>query len=692
MDTTIAVFFSLFTLLLISTGVFSISRRTGIPYTVALVIAGLALIPISHIPFFSFITSFTLTPELLFFVFLPVLIFESAYNIKMKSLFENIRSIGALAVIGLLISASVIALLMKMTLGFFGLPVPFIVLFLFGALISATDPVAVLSLFKEYGAPRRLSLIFEGESLFNDATSLALFMIILEIMTTGWHGTASIADALFMFSTMMAGGVILGLCMGTLFSKIIGRVKNSDNVEIVLTMIVAHLTFLISELISSTVSFAGHPLHLSSITATVVASMVIGNYGRSKISPKVEEYMERFWGYFAFVANSLVFMLMGLMFTELPIDFRLFLIPIPLTILIVMFARAVSIYPVISFLNMTKKEDHIPFSWQHLLAWGSLRGALAITMVLLIPDDLTVPGWTFEFSVKDFITAITVSSIYFTLFVKATTIGPLIKKLKLDQLHEIEKAQYEESRVLIYAQVLLKIEVFKEKGYIDDETYVKVRTKYQALYARSCASCDTTIGHSEDLLRRLLSVYAIGAKKSSLRNLFVYKEVTENIYKKIDQDLHAQLASIEKGTQSMEVDSRGLMKRNAFERTTDVVFGIHHNETLEYYMYYRARAVIARKAIKELAALAKGGLDMFKNNSIIDEAIANHTKIKERAEQQAFRLKTANTTLIAKLNEEFAEHGLFKAEEKFIEDLFEKEMITPKINIMLTEELEKGAV
>lgn len=120
-----------------------------------------------------------MTPDILFFVFLPVLIFESAYNMNYRQLMKNWKSITGLAVFGLLLSAVIIAFGLYLILPLFGFQIPFLVCLLFGSLISATDPVAVLSIFKSVGAPRRLTLIFEGESLFNDGTSLALFLVIL---------------------------------------------------------------------------------------------------------------------------------------------------------------------------------------------------------------------------------------------------------------------------------------------------------------------------------------------------------------------------------------------------------------------------------------------------------------------------------------------------------------------------------
>ncbi|MCK5189036.1 MAG: cation:proton antiporter, partial [Methylococcales bacterium] len=325
---------------------------------------------------------------------------------------------------------------------------------LFGAVISATDPVAVLALFKECGAPHRLTLIFEGESLFNDGTAFAMFLVFLEIMLHGYEGYTTILQGIFEFCTMILGGIVFGLFMGLLFSKLIELVRGNEHLEITLTLLVAHFTFLLSELISETWIISGHAIHISSIIATLASSMVMGNYGRFKMSTSVEAYMGKFWGYFAFLANSLVFILMGLLFANLSVSLHITVLPILIIVLVVAVARAVSIYLSVGLANQIKSEESIPLNWQHLLSWGSLRGSIAIIMVLLIPDELILPGWSYDFSIKEFIIAITIGSIYFTLFIKTPTISRMVRWLKIDALLPYEEMSYYKSKALIYQDLI----------------------------------------------------------------------------------------------------------------------------------------------------------------------------------------------------------------------------------------------
>lgn len=692
----LSIMLALVSLLFIATGVYFISKRTSIPYTILLVLMGLVLIPVSKIAPFEFFQSITLTPGLLFFVFLPTLIFESAYNMNIRNVFASFRSISLLSIISLLISAFFIAFAFELTSRFVGFPIPFEVALIFGALISATDPVAVLALFKEYGAPKRLSLIFEGESLFNDGTSLALFLVVLEIISAQVGGgesgglIAEIASGSMMFVVMVLGGIIFGALMGALFSKIIQRVHDNAFIEITLTMIVAHFTFLLSEIISHNLVIMEHPIHLSSIIATVVAAMVVGNYGRYKISPVVAEYMEHFWGYFAFVANSIIFILIGLLFASLPISLGDILPITLLAIVVVAAGRAISVYPVVGFLNRMKKEGEIPRTWQHLLAWGSLRGALAITMVLLIPDSFTVPSWSYDFSVKEFVTALTIACIYFTLFVKGMTIGPMIKHFKLSALNEVETAEYHEAKSLLFAKLLLEVERFHNKGYVTADTYCNLKEKYEALYRDSTKEGKKIFTGERDITERVLAIYALSTAKHSLKTLFKYNEVSETVYKKILVDLEKQLEQAEEfgGAVSITLDD---FKRDWLDALRDIWEEIYQKDPARniktLHMFYRAHAIITRKATEEIEGLSASNLDILKEKELFNNILAGLSLLERDARTKMKQLAVGNEDVIAPLAFSFAETGLFKAEKQLIELFGEREVVTPKVEALLLGEL-----
>lgn len=162
---------------------------------------------------------------------------------------------------------------------------------------------------------------------------------------------------------MIAVGIIIGLIIGIIFSKIIQKIQNDSYLEITLSLILAHATFLVAEGINHVF------LPASGVIATVTAAMVLGNYGRPKISPKVEEMMDKYWGLFTFVSNSLIFILVGMLIINLEVDWRPLLVIIAGAFVITLLARALSVYILMPLLNHRKKEAEIPKSWQHVLAW-----------------------------------------------------------------------------------------------------------------------------------------------------------------------------------------------------------------------------------------------------------------------------------------------------------------------------------
>ncbi|MGY6276451.1 cation:proton antiporter [Methylomonas sp. MgM2] len=689
------VFLSLFSLMLISLAVFMLSQKLKVPYTVLLVIAGSLLVPISQIELFSFITSFELTPELLFFVFLPILIFESAYNMNIRHVTENIYSIGSLAVVGLLISTIFVGIAGHYAFELAGIDIPMLALLLFGAIISATDPVAVLALFKEYGAPQRLTLIFEGESLFNDATGFAAFLIILDLITNGYHGSESIVNALWSFSIMLGGGLVFGLMMGFLFAKLIERVRGNEHLEITLTLLVAHFTFILTEVISEHIVIAGQEIRLSSIIATLIASMVIGNFGRYKMSPDVEEYMEKFWSYFAFVTNSLVFILMGLLFADLAIDLNIALMPILLGIATVVVGRAVAVYPLLWLLNKTGKERTIPMNWMHLLAWGSLRGSLAVIMVLLIPDDLSLPGWKFSFSVKDFVAAVTIGSIYFTLLVKATTIGKVMHALGIDALTGMEEVGYHKSKAQIYDKSLKKLEDLLKGQQLTPKQYDSLKQRYESLYQIACLECKNAIGESDILIENMLRTYALGIEREELKDIFLRGEIEEKTYKKIANMLSIQTERIKRGQQQVAsvdehfpIDSLEkfvlLVTRVAFWRK-------HVVPAAELYGYYRALSKISGKVVKELKTMEDSSLsEVFDDKSALEKLLALYQDIQANATEKMQAVIHENAELLTQLNEATANQSLAIVKQDTLDKLHKNEIITSKLYIMLRHELEES--
>lgn len=678
---------ALFTLLAIACLTYFAAARFKVPYTVLLVAVGLLLVPVSQIPPFAFLKDFQLTPELLFYLFLPVLIFESAYNIRVRKLQENVISISMLAVVSLLISAVFVAGVLYYLLAFVGMTVQPIVLLLFGVLISATDPVAVLALFKEYGAPRRLSLIFEGESLFNDGTAVALFLVVLEVAYKGYHGAATLGEGVFLFSSMVVGGVAFGLLMGGVFSKLIEATRSNENVSIILMLVLAHLTFILAELISEHLVVAGVEIKISAIIATTIASIVLGNYGRYKVAPHAEEFVEKFWGQFAFMVNSLVFILMGLLFSALPINVLEFVLPITLTILVVAIGRALSVYPVVALLNWLKLEEPIPASWQGLLAWGSLRGALAVTMVLLIPDTWQPEGWAYAYSPKDFIMALTIGCIYATLFIKAITIGPMIQRMGLNQLTPVEKIGYRDASSYIYARILHRLEVLRSKGYIEASGYEAMAAKLGRVH--EAAKKRFKITDSPLLTHAVLNIHALGIERYYLHDLFAHGEVTDGVVRRIQAMINNQVEKLEHGD---ELGAHpGSVRGDWLDRLIDFLHLLsprrEEKMLVDKFLYYRAKTIISHKVVKEMTQFSEDNVKLFAPGEV-KPVIDRYKAYKKAAEDQVAKLLAEHGPVLKKVKLSLAARAVETQQLELLDELLHREMITPKVHISLRHRME----
>jgi CPA1 family monovalent cation:H+ antiporter len=390
------------------------------------------------------------------------------------------------------------------------------------------------------------------------------------------------------------------------------------------------------------------------------------------------------------MANSLIFILIGILFVNVPkLDLDMIIVVV-LTIFIVAIARAISIYPVVGIFNaFASPVAKVPMAWQHLLSWGSLRGALAVTMVLLIPDELAFAGWDLSISPKEFLLSLTVGCIFATLFVKATTIQTLMKKLKLDELTDIEKVEALEARALIHHEVREKISHYKERGYLEasiaNELYKTHEAKYIQAY-KSLESDDT-----KALSLRVLRMFAIGIETKHLKELYHHNEVTEPVFRRLTGKFQLQLEAIENGNlaPNMSIHTDG---KDVFEVIAKSLRNIFKPDTEEMkidnlYMYYRAQTIISRKVLKELQSVDRSSAEHIFNAEALANVLELYSTFKEQSEKKMTELATTYPERYQKLSHKLASYGVNKIEENTLTELYERQLITPKLYIALKEEL-----
>lgn len=443
------------TLFSVATAVALLARWIKVPYTIALVLAGL-LLGSTHA-----FEAPHLTKELLYAVFLPGLVFEAAFHLEFRKFWQNKLAIHALAVPGVVASIALTTLLFypaASALHFVeGLRIEHALVF--AALISATDPIAVVALFKSLGAPKRLAVLIEGESLLNDGTAVVLFTLVLAFVG---GKPMSVAGAGLDFVRVVGMGTLIGIAIGFGVSKVIQRVDD-PMIEITLTTIAAYGSFVAAE------SF-----HYSGVIATVAAGMLCGNYAaRTGMSPSTQIAVESFWEYVAFALNSIVFLLIGF---EVRVDM---LVHSWVAILIaygaVTLGRAGVVYLV--SLLLRRSSERIPWSWSAVLTWGGLRGGLSMVLVLALPT---------EFPYRSLLITITFGVVILSILVQGLSMGPLLRWLRVVGSKE-DRTAYEIQRSRIRAKnaALDELDQLEKTGAVHAEAAQPLREEYSAELAQA---------------------------------------------------------------------------------------------------------------------------------------------------------------------------------------------------------------
>lgn len=380
-------------LLLVACLIAILTRKIGLPYIVGLVLAGfvIALLPNSpEIP---------LSRQLIFNVLLPPLVFEGALQLDWRRFRHELPLTLTLAFAGVAIAAAVVAAGMHWMVGW-----SWIGAALFGALIAATDPVSVIASFRELGCLPRVSTVVESESLLNDGVAAVAFAVLSAIAAGGSPGIVSVVPA---FVWTLGGGVVIGLALTGAILMIVGR-TDDPLVEITLTAIAAYGSFLVAE-----------RLHASGVIGALSSGLLVGSLGTKFLSRAGRDRVGSAWDFFAFLANSIVFILIGSSIATQPLHLLGFAAAAA-AIILVLASRALSVYPLSVLFHRSRWS--VPMAFQHTLFWGGLRGALALALALAIPTSVPERG-------AIILTAFVV--VAFSILVQGLTMPLLIKRLSL---------------------------------------------------------------------------------------------------------------------------------------------------------------------------------------------------------------------------------------------------------------------
>jgi monovalent cation:H+ antiporter, CPA1 family len=505
-------------LFVVATAVAIAVRRLRIPYTVALVLTGillgeLQLLPAPH-----------LTKNLLFSVFLPGLIFEAAFHIDSREFRSNLITILVLAIPGVIVSTALVTVALTPVVHALGIAPAFDwrVALVFGALIAATDPVAVVALFRNMGAPRRLTLLLDGESLLNDGTAIVFFTLSLSLLG---GGTTEPGPLVVQFFSIVGGGLLIGAAIGGAASAL---TRNIDDpmIEITLTTIAAYGSFVSAE-----------TLHTSGVIATVAAGMLCGNFGvrGGGMSASTRVAAKSFWEYVGFALNSIVFLLIGF---EIHLSTLLTYWPaVVVAYLVVTLGRGLMIGVGQAVIGLTR--ERFPARWGIVLTWGGLRGALPMVLVLSLPK---------EFPYRDLIISMTFGVAVISILVHGLTMSGLLRWLDI-VTDAPDQTDYEVKigKLQAAAAALHELDRLAQMRSAAPETLDDLRVEYGRIAAdaeREVRDATVSAQTLRNLERRRIQRHLLDVERDRVGQSFAHGTLGRHSHDKLLADIDCRLLTL----------------------------------------------------------------------------------------------------------------------------------------------------
>jgi monovalent cation:H+ antiporter, CPA1 family len=361
---------------------------------------------------------FPITSAGFLYIFLPLLLFEAALLIDVRRMIDDAAPIFLLAVVAVFVTTIVVGLALWPVA-----PVPLVACLLVGAIIATTDPAAVVAIFRDLGAPGRLTRLVEGESLLNDAAAIALFALLLEILLTGREPVTG--EALARFATSFAGGALLGVAGGRLIMMMMRWLRDERLAETTLTLALPYIVFIL-----------GEHLGVSGVTATVAAGLTVSALSRRRLSPETRRFLHAVWQQLAFWASSLVFILAAILVPRLLIGINLFDVLLTAIVALAAFAaRALVLFGLLPLLSTARLAQRVDHRYKLVILWGGMRGAVTLALALGVTENRAIDP-----EIQRFVAILATGFVLLTLLVNGTTLRRVIHLLKLDRLSPLDQA------------------------------------------------------------------------------------------------------------------------------------------------------------------------------------------------------------------------------------------------------------
>ena len=428
-----------------------LAARLRLPYTVLLAglgcalggVLGLSGMMVDNLPstvlrdFFDQLRDFQISAEILLWVFLPILLFDTSTKLDGRELLDDVGPILILAVVAVLMTTAAAGLAVWSVSS-----VSLTACLLVAAIIATTDPSAVTAVFREVGARRRLVLLVEGESLLNDAAAIALFTVLLGLITSGaMPGELAVVSEIGVELVIdFVGGAAVGGILGRIAAILVSRIDQGGPAEVTLSVALAYLSYALAE----------RYLHVSGVVSVVAAGLVFGTIGRMRVGTKEWESVSIIWSQLGFWASSLVFVLASMLVPETIRQAR----PSDLLLLVALLvgalsARALCLWGVLPMVRVLLRQRPINSRFKLVILWGGVRGAVTLALALAVSEKTSVPP-----EIRHLVSVLATGFVLFTLLVQATTLRPLIRWLGVDQLDPVERILRKRALALTQGEIL----------------------------------------------------------------------------------------------------------------------------------------------------------------------------------------------------------------------------------------------
>jgi monovalent cation:H+ antiporter, CPA1 family len=474
------------------------------------------------------VLDFPISSTEVLYIFLPILLFEASITIDVRRMLEDAAPIFLLAVIAVLVTTAVVGLALWPAAG-----MSLAVCLLLAAIIATTDPAAVVGIFRDLGAPGRLTRLVEGESLLNDATAIALFTVLLEILMVGREPTFGQALGTFLYSFL--GGALVGYVGGRALMVVVPWLRDSRLAEMTLTLALPYIVYILSE----------RYFDVSGVIAVVTAGLVVSALGRHRFDPDNRDFLEGVWAQLGFWASSLVFVLASILVPRLMIGINLYdLLLIGIVALGALLARAIVLFGLLPLLSAARLTQRVSHRYKFVILWGGLRGAVTLALALAVTENRALDP-----ELQRFVAILATGFVLFTLLVHGTTLRPMIRLLGIDRLSPVDQALRSQVLALSLSNVRDAVGQTAAEYHIQDAPTRAVLQPYDERIAEATArnTFDTEIADRDRIALGLVTL--ANSERELLLQHFRHRSVSRQILERL-------LASIERLADGARTDGR----------------------------------------------------------------------------------------------------------------------------------------